>query len=107
MMAGLLRITVPILLVLASLTACNKSWSPGERSHVDRSGYEMTQDGFYRVRRGDSLHAIAFNLGLDFWPGDRNQHMPRSRSHRRRRRSRSSRSRRQHRHSRNRSGDRR
>jgi lipoprotein NlpD len=65
-MAGLLRIAVPVLLALASLTACNKSWSPGERSHVDRSGYEMTQDGFYRVRRGDSLHAIAFNLGLDW-----------------------------------------
>lgn len=65
-MTGLLRIAVPVLLALASLTACNKSWAPGERSHVDRSGYEMTQDGFYRVRRGDSLHAIAFNLGLDW-----------------------------------------
>ena len=66
MMAGLLRITVPILLVLASLTACNKSWSPGDSRYADRSGYEMTQDGYYRVRRGDSLHAIAFNLGLDW-----------------------------------------
>lgn len=66
MISGLLRIAVPVLLVLASLTACNKSWSPGERSHVDGSGYEMTQDGYYRVRRGDSLHAIAFNFGLDW-----------------------------------------
>ena len=65
-MVGLLRIAVPVLLALVSLTACNKSWSPGERSHVDGSGYEMTQDGYYRVRRGDSLHAIAFNFGLDW-----------------------------------------
>ena len=26
----------------------------------------MTRDGHYRVRKGDSLHAIAFNLGLDW-----------------------------------------
>ena len=65
-MAGLLRIAVPILLVLASLTACNKSWTPGDSRQADRSGYEMTQDGYYRVRRGDSLHAIAFNFGLDW-----------------------------------------
>jgi lipoprotein NlpD len=26
----------------------------------------MTKDGHYRVRKGDSLHAIAFNFGLDW-----------------------------------------
>jgi lipoprotein NlpD len=65
-MAGLLRIAVLVLLALASLTACNKSWSPEDSRYADRSGYEMTQDGYYRVRRGDSLHAIAFNFGLDW-----------------------------------------
>jgi len=36
----------------------------------DRSGppigYDITPDGHYRVRRGDSLHAIAFKFGLDW-----------------------------------------
>ena len=65
-MGWLLRIAVPALLALVTLTACNKSWSPENSRYADRSGYEMTQDGYYRVRRGDSLHAIAFNLGLDW-----------------------------------------
>jgi lipoprotein NlpD len=31
-----------------------------------RGAYQLTADGKYRVRRGDSLHAIAFNFGLDW-----------------------------------------
>lgn len=65
-MGRLLRLAVPLLLVLVSATACNKSWSPETSPYAGRSGYEMTQDGYYRVRRGDSLHAIAFNFGLDW-----------------------------------------
>jgi lipoprotein NlpD len=66
MMTRLLGIAVVVLLALVSLSACNKSWSPGDGRHADRGAYEMTQDGYYRVRRGDSLHAIAFNFGLDW-----------------------------------------
>ena len=31
-----------------------------------RASYQMTRDGHYRVRKGDSLHAIAFDYGLDW-----------------------------------------
>ena len=38
---------------------------PGDRN--GRHGnYQLTPDGHYRVRRGDSLHAIAFKFGLDW-----------------------------------------
>ena len=52
--------------VLLFLAACNKSWAPVEDRSSSRAGYEMTSDGTYTVRRGDSLHAIAFNFGLDW-----------------------------------------
>lgn len=60
-----LEIALGILLVL-SLGACNKTWAPVEDRSSSRSEYQMTPDGYYRVRRGDSLHAIAFNFGLDW-----------------------------------------
>jgi lipoprotein NlpD len=37
-----------------------------EDRKAERSSYQLTKDGHYRVRRGDSLHAIAFNYGLDW-----------------------------------------
>lgn len=52
--------------VLLFLGACNKTWAPVEDRSSARAGYEMTRDGTYTVRRGDSLHAIAFNFGLDW-----------------------------------------
>jgi lipoprotein NlpD len=61
----LCRIVLVCLAALA-LTACNKSWSPSDGTRVYKSSYELTRDGYYRVRRGDTLHAIAFNFGLDW-----------------------------------------
>ena len=52
--------------VLLFLGACNKTWAPVEDRSSSRDSYEMTRDGTYTVRRGDSLHAIAFNFGLDW-----------------------------------------
>lgn len=58
-----LALFAPLLL---SLGACNKSWAPVEDRSVSRGSYQMTADGHYRVKRGDSLHAIAFNYDLDW-----------------------------------------
>lgn len=48
------------------LSACNKSWNPEDDPVVYKNSYPTTPDGNYRVRRGDTLHAIAFNFGLDW-----------------------------------------
>lgn len=56
---------VPVFLILA-LGACNKTWSPEDNRSGSRGDYQLTQDGYYRVKRGDSLHAIAFKFGLDW-----------------------------------------
>jgi lipoprotein NlpD len=48
------------------LTACGPSWSPVENDAGARGSYKTTPDGYYRVRRGDSLYTIAFKLGLDW-----------------------------------------
>lgn len=52
--------------VLLALSACNKTWAPVEDRSVARGAYQVSSDGMYRVKRGDSLHAIAFNYGLDW-----------------------------------------
>ena len=56
---------MPVLLIF-SLGGCNKTWAPVEDRSSTRGDYPDTQDGNYRVRRGDSLHAIAFRFGLDW-----------------------------------------
>lgn len=48
------------------LAACAPSWTPEEKTKVYKSSYSLTKDGHYRVRRGDTLHAIAFNFGMDW-----------------------------------------
>jgi len=48
------------------LAACGPSWSPVENDAGTRGSYKTTPDGYYRVRRGDSLYTIAFKLGLDW-----------------------------------------
>jgi lipoprotein NlpD len=57
---------LPIVLLALVITGCNKSWAPVEDRSVSNRSYALTKDGHYRVRRGDSLHAIAFNFGLDW-----------------------------------------
>lgn len=62
------RPTVLILLVLGvvfAVSGCSRGWIPEEDSRA-RKDYAQTGDGNYRVRRGDSLYAIAFNYGLDW-----------------------------------------
>lgn len=49
----------------AALQACGPAWSP-VAPDPESSSYATTADGHYRVRRGDSLHAIAFKYGLDW-----------------------------------------
>ena len=53
-------------ILLFALGGCNKTWAPVEDRSSSRAGYERTADGSYRVKRGDSLHAIAFKYGLDW-----------------------------------------
>jgi lipoprotein NlpD len=61
------RPAASLLLVLATvLTGCGPSWVPVEDRSGGESSYAITSDGHYRVRRGDTLHAIAFNYGLDW-----------------------------------------
>ena len=62
----MLRFLCLSMLVLVTLSACNKSWVPVDDPGPSRGSYQATQDGTYRVRRGDSLHAIAFKFGLDW-----------------------------------------
>jgi len=58
---------VILLLVLALLVACAGPPPPPKSGRGGSSGsYEATPDGYYRVRKGDSLHAIAFKFGLDW-----------------------------------------
>jgi len=55
-----------VLVLVCFLTACRTGWSPEEERATGRASYQLTKDGHYRVRKGDSLHAIAFNYGLDW-----------------------------------------
>lgn len=54
------------LLSLAMLASCSSGWKPSEEKSAYKSSYEQTADGQYRVRRGDTLHAIAFSFGMDW-----------------------------------------
>jgi lipoprotein NlpD len=57
--------SISILLIIC-VTACNTTPPPPRDSGRNTQFYKATKDGFYRVRRGDSLHAIAFDYGLDW-----------------------------------------
>lgn len=56
-----------LLVVLLSLGACSghPPAPPADRGTGD-AAYHATPDGHYRVRRGDTLYAIAFRYGLDW-----------------------------------------
>jgi lipoprotein NlpD len=54
------------LLLCCLLAACAPRWDPAEKNGAYKSSYSLTRDGHYRVRRGDTLHAIAFNFSLDW-----------------------------------------
>jgi len=48
------------------LAGCGPSWSPVDNSSDTNGSYRATPEGYYRVRRGDSLYTIAFKLGEDW-----------------------------------------
>lgn len=55
-----------LLLVTVFLAAACSPWSPERDTRVYKSSYKLTTDGKYRVRKGDTLHAIAFNFSTDW-----------------------------------------
>ncbi|MGD8927741.1 MAG: peptidoglycan DD-metalloendopeptidase family protein [Lysobacterales bacterium] len=55
-----------LLSTLVLLAGCAPAWAPVEERSSSRRSYELTSEGRYRVRRGDTLHAIAFSFGLDW-----------------------------------------
>lgn len=60
-----LAVLLTALLCLAQLSGC-RGWRPDEDAGAGQRSYQSTPDGYYRVRKGDSLHAIAFKFGLDW-----------------------------------------
>ena len=54
-----------MLLVVVILAGC-AGWNPSEEESAGRSSYQTTTDGHYRVKQGDSLHAIAFSFNMDW-----------------------------------------
>ena len=61
----ILVLAVAALLCLSQLSGC-RGWRPDEDGSAGSRSYRQTPDGYYRVRNGDSLHAIAFKYGLDW-----------------------------------------
>ena len=55
-------VMLPVVVILA---AC-AGWNPAEEQSAGKSSYQTTTDGYYRVKRGDSLHAIAFSFNMDW-----------------------------------------
>jgi len=53
------------LFFLGALSGC-KGWTPESKGSAGSSSYKATPDGYYRVRRGDTLHAIAFKYNTDW-----------------------------------------
>jgi lipoprotein NlpD len=53
------------LLVFIALAGC-AGWNPAEDKAGHKNSYQTTTDGYYRVKRGDSLHAIAFSFSMDW-----------------------------------------
>jgi lipoprotein NlpD len=55
-----------ITLLCAGLLGGCSGWDPRKDNPSGTSNYQKTPDGYYRVRPGDTLHAIAFKFGLDW-----------------------------------------
>ena len=58
-------VTLVSLLALVVLAGC-AGWKPAEEKSSNKDSYQVTTDGHYRVKRGDTLHAIAFNFSKDW-----------------------------------------
>ena len=55
-----------VLLCAGVLAGCSTGWKPTPGDSAKGSSYAATPDGYYRVKKGDTLHAIAFNFGKDW-----------------------------------------
>jgi len=55
-----------VLLGMGFVAGCSTGWNPNEDGSANGKPYKATPDGYYRVKRGDSLHAIAFDYGKDW-----------------------------------------
>lgn len=53
------------VILLATLTACSTPPAPVVDRSEEPRAVRLENDGRYRVRRGDTLYAIAFRFGLD------------------------------------------
>ena len=62
----MVRLLLAAGVALVVLSGCNKTWAPVEDRSSSLGAFMAAEDGTYRVRRVDSLHAIAFNFGLDW-----------------------------------------
>lgn len=54
-----------VVLCLAVTGGCSSGWNPAD-DKAENSNYKATTDGSYRVRRGDTLHSIAFKFNQDW-----------------------------------------
>ena len=59
-------VTAIVVFCLAVAGGCSTGWNPADDKAAGNSNYSATTDGRYRVRRGDTLHAIAFNFNKDW-----------------------------------------
>jgi lipoprotein NlpD len=62
----LLCLALLVCLGALLLGGCGPAWTPVEKRPGAAEPRDLTADGRYRVRRGDSLYTIAFNFGLDW-----------------------------------------
>ncbi len=53
------------LLGLGLISGCS-GWTPAPGDSKYANSSSQTPDGYYRVKRGDTLHAIAFKFGMDW-----------------------------------------
>lgn len=60
------RAVCVVLLCAGVLAGCSTGWKPTPGDSANGSSYAATPDGYYRVKKGDSLHAIAFKFGKDW-----------------------------------------
>lgn len=59
-------LALAVIICSGMVAGCSTGWDPNEDRSAARSSYRATPDGYYRVRPGDTLHAIAFNFGTDW-----------------------------------------
>ena len=61
------RVLATALVVFSVVLAgCSAGWNPYDDPNRSAGSYQLTPDGYYRVRQGDTLHAIAFSMGKDW-----------------------------------------